>query len=83
VKPEVSETTQLLLAWADGDEAALHALTPDIYRYYWELHGLTAAVLKVSEEAVTRDQGHWRVPVQQDVFEVRSEGPLPSIPLPA
>src|SRR5271155_3648390 len=30
VKPEVSETTQLLLDWADGDEVALHALTPHI-----------------------------------------------------
>jgi RNA polymerase sigma factor (TIGR02999 family) len=40
VNAEVSETTQLLLDWADGDEAALHALTPHIYR---ELRGMAAA----------------------------------------
>ncbi len=31
-KAQSSETTQLLLDWADGDEAALQALTPHIYR---------------------------------------------------
>lgn len=40
VKPEVSETTQLLLDWADGDEAALDALIPHIYR---ELRGMAVA----------------------------------------
>ncbi len=30
--PQVSETTQLLLAWASGDQQALEALTPRVYR---------------------------------------------------
>ncbi len=30
--PSVSETTQLLRAWADGDEQALEALIPRVYR---------------------------------------------------
>ena len=42
-KRETSETTQLLLDWADGDEAALHALTPHIYR---ELRGMAAAFIR-------------------------------------
>ena len=50
VKPEVSETTQLLLDWADGDEAALHALTPHIYR---ELRGMAAAFLRREREQHT------------------------------
>ena len=29
---QVSETTQLLLAWADGDSAALEALAPRVYQ---------------------------------------------------
>lgn len=32
VTPQVSETTALLLAWANGDERALEALTPHVYR---------------------------------------------------
>jgi RNA polymerase sigma factor (TIGR02999 family) len=32
VDAQVSETTQLLLAWADGDRAALDALTPRVYQ---------------------------------------------------
>lgn len=32
MKPEVSETTQLLLDWAHGDQAALDALAPRIYK---------------------------------------------------
>lgn len=32
MNPQVSETTELLLAWANGDEHALEALTPRIYR---------------------------------------------------
>jgi RNA polymerase sigma factor (TIGR02999 family) len=50
VKPEVSETTQLLLAWADGDEAALHALTPHIYR---ELRAMAAAFIRREREQHT------------------------------
>jgi hypothetical protein len=30
--PQVSETKQLLLAWASGDQQALDALTPRVYR---------------------------------------------------
>ena len=47
---EVSETTQLLLDWADGDEAALHALTPHIYR---ELRGMAAAFTRREREQHT------------------------------
>src|ERR1700733_4746881 len=50
VKPEVSETTQLLLDWADGDKAALHALTPHIYR---ELRGMAAAFIRREREQHT------------------------------
>jgi RNA polymerase sigma factor (TIGR02999 family) len=32
VDPQVSETTQLLLAWAGGDSAALDALAPRVYQ---------------------------------------------------
>ena len=42
-KPETSETTRLLLDWAGGDEAALQALTPHIYR---ELRGMAAAFIR-------------------------------------
>jgi RNA polymerase sigma-70 factor, ECF subfamily len=49
-KPEVSETTQLLLDWADGDEAALQALTPHIYR---ELRGMAAAFVRREREQHT------------------------------
>ena len=50
VKPEVSETTQLLLDWADGDAAALHALTPHIYR---ELRGMAASFTRREREQHT------------------------------
>jgi len=43
VKPEVSETTQLLLDWAHGDPAALDALTPHIYK---ELRRMAAGFTK-------------------------------------
>jgi RNA polymerase sigma factor (sigma-70 family) len=45
VSPEssVPETTQLLLAWAGGDAAALDALAPRVYR---ELHRLAANFMK-------------------------------------
>lgn len=46
-KPETSETTRLLLDWAGGDEAALHALTPHIYR---ELRGMAAAFIRRERE---------------------------------
>jgi RNA polymerase sigma-70 factor, ECF subfamily len=49
-KPEVSETTQLLLDWADGDEAALHALTPRIYQ---ELRGMAGAFIRREREQHT------------------------------
>jgi RNA polymerase sigma factor (TIGR02999 family) len=43
VNTQVSETTQLLLAWADGDSAALEALTPRVYR---ELRLMAANFMK-------------------------------------
>lgn len=43
VKPEVSETTQLLLDWANGDPAALDALAPRIYK---ELRRMAAGFTK-------------------------------------
>jgi RNA polymerase sigma-70 factor (ECF subfamily) len=49
-KPEVSETTQLLLDWANGDEAALHALTPHIYQ---ELRGMAGAFVRREREQHT------------------------------
>jgi RNA polymerase sigma factor (TIGR02999 family) len=49
-KPKSSETTQLLLDWAEGDEAALQALTPHIYR---ELRGMAGAFLRREREGHT------------------------------
>src|ERR1700681_4488740 len=40
---QISDTTQLLLAWAGGDAAALDALAPRIYR---ELHRLAVNFMK-------------------------------------
>jgi RNA polymerase sigma factor (TIGR02999 family) len=40
---QISETTQLLLAWAGGDAAALDALAPRIYH---ELHRLAVGLMK-------------------------------------
>jgi RNA polymerase sigma factor (TIGR02999 family) len=42
-EPPVPETTQLLLAWAGGDSAALDVLAP---RVYHELHRLAAGFMK-------------------------------------
>lgn len=47
VDPQVSETTELLLAWADGDSAALDALAPRVYR---ELHRLASGFMKRERE---------------------------------
>ena len=44
---QVSETTQLLLAWADGDAVALDALVPRIYQ---ELHRLAVNFMKRERE---------------------------------
>jgi RNA polymerase sigma-70 factor (ECF subfamily) len=44
---QVSETTQLLLAWAEGDAAALDALAPRIYQ---ELHRLAVNFMKRERE---------------------------------
>jgi RNA polymerase sigma factor (TIGR02999 family) len=49
-KRDVSETTQLLLDWVAGDDAALHALTPRIYR---ELRGMAAAFVRREREQHT------------------------------
>jgi RNA polymerase sigma-70 factor, ECF subfamily len=45
--PQIADTTQLLLAWADGDSAALDALAPRIYR---ELHRLAVDFMKRERE---------------------------------
>jgi RNA polymerase sigma factor (TIGR02999 family) len=47
VDSQVSETTRLLLAWADGDAAALDALAPRIYQ---ELHRLAVDFMKRERE---------------------------------
>src|SRR5580698_6083245 len=44
---QVSETTQLLLAWAEGDAAALDALAPRVYQ---ELHRLAVNFMKRERE---------------------------------
>src|ERR1700733_2338447 len=43
IDPSVSETTRLLRAWADGDEKALEALIPRVYR---ELRRMAARCLQ-------------------------------------
>ena len=50
MRPEVSETTQLLLNWADGDQVALQALTPHIYR---ELRRMAAGFIRREREQHT------------------------------
>jgi RNA polymerase sigma factor (TIGR02999 family) len=47
LKTEISETTQLLLDWADGDRAALDALTPHIYR---ELRRMAGGLIRRERE---------------------------------
>ena len=47
MESQVSETTQLLLAWAAGDAVALDALAPRIYR---ELHRLAVNFMKRERE---------------------------------
>ena len=47
VDTQVSETTQLLLAWAAGDAVALDALAPRIYR---ELHRLAVSFMRRERE---------------------------------
>lgn len=46
----MSDTTQLLLAWADGDVRALDALTPRVYR---ELRRMAATFMKGEREGQT------------------------------
>ena len=50
MESQTSETTQLLLAWADGDGQALDALTPRVYR---ELRRMAAAFMKGEREGQT------------------------------
>jgi RNA polymerase sigma-70 factor, ECF subfamily len=50
VNSQVSDTTQLLLAWADGDSKALGTPTPRVYR---ELRRMAAAFMKGEREAQT------------------------------
>jgi RNA polymerase sigma factor (TIGR02999 family) len=47
---QTSETTQLLLAWADGDARALIALTPRVYR---ELRHMARAFMNREREGQT------------------------------
>ena len=71
VKPEVSETTQLLLAWADGDEAALDALTPHIYQ---ELRGMAAAFARREPEQHTLQPTALVHEVYLKLIDVRKAG---------
>jgi RNA polymerase sigma-70 factor, ECF subfamily len=50
VDSQTSETTQLLLAWADGDAHALEVLTPRVYR---ELRRMAASFMKGEREGQT------------------------------
>jgi RNA polymerase sigma factor (TIGR02999 family) len=50
LNPQVSETTQLLLAWANGDQHALDALAPRVYR---ELRRAAANFMKGEREGHT------------------------------
>jgi RNA polymerase sigma factor (TIGR02999 family) len=50
VESQTSETTKLLLAWADGDGHALEALTPRVYR---ELRRMAGAFMKGEREGQT------------------------------
>jgi RNA polymerase sigma-70 factor, ECF subfamily len=50
LSPQVSETTQLLLAWADGDARALEALTPRVYR---EMRRMAAAFMRSERDEQT------------------------------
>ncbi len=52
VKPEASDTTQLLLDWAHGSPAALDALTPRIYK---ELRRMAAGFAKRERNGNTLD----------------------------
>jgi len=52
VKPEASETTELLLDWAQGNAAALEALTPHIYK---ELRRMAAGLTKRERPGRTLD----------------------------
>jgi hypothetical protein len=50
VDSQTSETTQLLLAWADGDGRALEVLAPRVYR---ELRRMAAGIVKREREGQT------------------------------
>jgi RNA polymerase sigma factor (TIGR02999 family) len=52
VKPEASETTELLLDWAQGNPAALEALTPHIYK---ELRRMAGGMTKRERPGRTLD----------------------------
>jgi RNA polymerase sigma factor (TIGR02999 family) len=71
VNPEVSETTQLLLDWADGDEAALQALTPHIYR---ELRGMAAAFTRREREQHTLQATELVHEVYLKLVDIRKAG---------
>ncbi len=50
MESQTSETTKLLLAWADGDDNALEALTPRVYR---ELRRMAASFMRGEREGQT------------------------------
>ena len=66
-----SETTQLLLAWAGGDTAALDALAPRIYR---ELHRLASDFMKREREQHTMQATALVHEVYMKLIEVQNVG---------
>jgi hypothetical protein len=62
VKPEVSETTQRFLDWADGDEAALRGMAAAFIRREREQHTLqpTALVHEVYLKLVDVRKAGWK-----------------------
>lgn len=58
VDPSISETTQLLRAWADGDEHALSALVPRVYRELRRLAGRCLRNERAGESLQVSDLVH-------------------------
>lgn len=70
-KPDSSETTRLLLEWAEGDEAALEALTPHVYR---ELRKMAAAFMRREPEDLTLQPTALVHEVYLKLVDVRAAG---------
>jgi len=49
-RPQLTEVTDLLKAWSDGDEAALDRLAAQVYR---ELHGMARRYIRNEQAANT------------------------------